>query len=302
MLTVILGFATSLVYGFADFFGAIAARRINAVLVTFLSGVSGLLFLLSLTPALGASFDQETLFWGISAGIASAFAMTCLYASLAIGPISIVSPLGAVVSAIVPAAVGFALGERFGWIGWIALGVILVAVVLVGFVPGEAVRLPSAKGLILGIAAGTGIGVVLICLAMAPDESGLGPVILLRSVSAGILGGLLLIRIIASKARNAGNAGDANNAKTFKLTNGKVERKFWLAVIVAGLFDSSANVFFLLAARVPDGTLTVVSVLTALYPLGTIILARLVLKERIALVQQIGIGLALGGSVLLALN
>lgn len=302
MLTVILGFATSLVYGFADFFGAIAARRINAVLVTFLSGISGLLFLLSLSPALGASFDQETLFWGISAGIASAFAMTCLYASLAIGPISIVSPLGAVVSAIVPAAVGFALGERFGWIGWIALGVILVAVVLVGFVPGEAVRLPSAKGLILGIAAGTGIGVVLICLAMAPDESGLGPVILLRSVSAGILGGLLLIRIIASKAKNASNAGDADNSKTFKLTNGKVERKFWLAVIVAGLFDSSANVFFLLAARVPDGTLTVVSVLTALYPLGTIILARLVLKERIALVQQIGIGLALGGSVLLALN
>ena len=302
MLTVILGFATSLVYGFADFFGAIAARRINAVLVTFLSGVSGLLFLLSLTPALGASFDQETLFWGISAGVASAFAMTCLYASLAIGPISIVSPLGAVVSAIVPAAVGFALGERFGWIGWIALGVILVAVVLVGFMPGEAVRLPSAKGLSLGIAAGSGIGVVLICLAMAPNESGLGPVILLRSVSAGILGGLLLIRIIASKAKNAGNAGDAGNAKTFTLTNGKVERKFWLAVIVAGLFDSSANVFFLLAARVPDGTLTVVSVLTALYPLGTIILARLVLKERIALVQQIGIGLALGGSVLLALN
>jgi drug/metabolite transporter (DMT)-like permease len=302
VLTVILGFATSLVYGFADFFGAIAARRINAVLVTFLSGVSGLLFLLSLTPALGASFDQETLFWGISAGVASAFAMTCLYASLAIGPISIVSPLGAVVSAIVPAAVGFALGERFGWIGWIALGVILVAVVLVGFMPGEAVRLPSAKGLSLGIAAGSGIGVVLICLAMAPNESGLGPVILLRSVSAGILGGLLLIRIIASKAKNAGNAGDAGNAKTFTLTNGKVERKFWLAVIVAGLFDSSANVFFLLAARVPDGTLTVVSVLTALYPLGTIILARLVLKERIALVQQIGIGLALGGSVLLALN
>lgn len=291
MLTVILGFATSLVYGFADFFGAIAARRINAVLVTFLSGVAGLLFLLSLTPLLGASFDSQTLFWGISAGLASAFAMTCLYASLAIGPISIVSPLGAVVSAIVPAAVGFALGERFGWIGWVALGVILVAVALVGFVPGDAVRLPSLKGLILGIAAGSGIGVVLICLAMAPENSGLGPVILLRSVSAGTLGILLLVRLALD-----------SKGKSEKLTAGKVESKFWIAVLVAGLFDSSANVFFLLAARVPDGTLTVVSVLTALYPLGTIILARLVLKERIALVQQIGIGLALGGSVLLALN
>lgn len=291
MLTVILGFATSLVYGFADFFGAIAARRINAVLVTFLSGISGLLFLLALTPALGASFDNETLFWGIAAGLASAFAMTCLYASLAIGPISIVSPLGAVVSAIVPAAVGFALGERFGWLGWIALAVILVAVALVGFIPGDAVRLPTAKGLILGIAAGSGIGVVLICLAMAPDSSGLGPVILLRAVSAGTLGALLLVRIV-SRAKG----------QRIKLTEGKVEPKFWIAVIIAGLFDSSANVFFLLAARVPDGTLTVVSVLTALYPLGTIILARLVLKERIALVQQIGIALALGGSVLLALN
>lgn len=291
MLTVILGFATSLVYGFADFFGAIAARRINAVLVTFLSGVAGLLFLLSLTPLLGASFDSQTLFWGISAGLASAFAMTCLYASLAIGPISIVSPLGAVVSAIVPAAVGFALGERFGWIGWVALGVILVAVALVGFVPGDAVRLPSLKGLILGIAAGSGIGVVLICLAMAPENSGLGPVILLRSVSAGTLGILLLVRLALD-----------SKGKSEKLTAGKVESKFWIAVLVAGLFDSSANVFFLLAARIPDGTLTVVSVLTALYPLGTIILARLVLKERIALVQQIGIGLALGGSVLLALN
>lgn len=291
MLTVILGFATSLVYGFADFFGAIAARRINAVLVTFLSGVAGLLFLLSLTPLLGASFDSQTLFWGIAAGLASAFAMTCLYASLAIGPISIVSPLGAVVSAIVPAAVGFALGERFGWIGWVALGVILVAVALVGFVPGDAVRLPSLKGLVLGIAAGSGIGVVLICLAMAPENSGLGPVILLRSVSAGTLGILLLVRLALD-----------SKGKSEKLTAGKVESKFWIAVLVAGLFDSSANVFFLLAARVPDGTLTVVSVLTALYPLGTIILARLVLKERIALVQQIGIGLALGGSVLLALN
>ena len=291
MLTVILGFATSLVYRFADFFGAIAARRVNAVLVTFLSGVTGLLCLLSLTPLLGASFDSQTLFWGIAAGLASAFAMTCLYASLAIGPISIVSPLGAVVSAIVPAAVGFALGERFGWIGWVALAVILVAVALVGFVPGDAVRLPSLKGLILGIAAGSGIGVVLICLAMAPENSGLEPVILLRAVSAGTLGLLLLIRFVFSEKN-----GDP------KLTDGKVEPKFWIAVMVAGLFDSSANVFFLLAARVPDGTLTVVSVLTALYPLGTIILARLVLKERIALVQQIGIGLALGGSALLALN
>ncbi|MFM5968084.1 MAG: EamA family transporter [Micrococcales bacterium] len=287
MLTIILGFATSLVYGFADFFGAIASKRIPAVVVTFISGLSGLIFLFTLTPLLGANFTQETMFWGISAGIASAFAMSCLYASLAIGPISIVSPLSAVVSAVVPAAVGFFIGDRFSGLGWIALVMILVAVVLVGFVPGEAVRLPSLRGILLGVGAGAGIGVVLICLDASPHNSGLGSVIMLRAVSASLLGLTMLVRRAQAKA-------------AAKPGLGGIARKLWLAAIVAGIFDSSANVFFLLASRVPGGTLTVVSVLTALYPLGTIVLARVFLKEKIALIQQLGILLALGGSALLA--
>ena len=293
MLTIVLGFATSLVYGFADFFGAIASKRIPAVLVTFLSGVTGLIFLLTLTPLFGASFSPLTLFWGVAAGVASAVAMSCLYASLAIGPISIVSPLGAVVSAIVPAIVGFFIGDRFSALGWLALGLILVAVVLVGFIPGADVRLPSARGVLLGIAAGTGIGIVLICLDAAPHDSGLGSVILLRGVSASLLGLTMLVRRALAAAKEPAKA-------TPRLFDRSVGTKLWAAVAVAGLFDSSANVFFLLASRVPGGTLTVVSVLTALYPLGTIVLARVFLKEKIALIQQFGILLALGGSALLA--
>ena len=80
----------------------------------------------------------------------------------------------------------------------------------------------------------------------------------------------------------------------------KVEfaKKFWWAVIAAGIFDSSANIFFTLALR--SGSLSVVSVLTALYPLGTIILARLILKERIGRVQMLGVLVALSGSAILA--
>ncbi len=293
MLTIVLGFATSLVYGFADFFGAIASKRIPAVLVTFLSGVTGLIFLLTLTPLFGASFSPQTLFWGIAAGVASAVAMSCLYASLAIGPISIVSPLGAVVSAIVPAIVGFFIGDRFSALGWLALGLILVAVGLVGFIPGADVRLPSARGVLLGIAAGTGIGIVLICLDAAPHDSGLGSVILLRGVSASLLGLMMLVRRALASAKQPADSRPL-------LFDSSIATKLWAAVAVAGLFDSSANVFFLLASRVPGGTLTVVSVLTALYPLGTIVLARVFLKEKIALIQQFGILLALGGSALLA--
>ena len=219
--------------------------------------------------------------------------MSCLYASLAIGPISIVSPLGAVVSAIVPAIVGFFIGDRFSALGWLALGLILVAVVLVGFIPGADVRLPSARGVLLGMAAGTGIGIVLICLDAAPHDSGLGSVILLRGVSASLLGLTMLVRRALAAAKEPAKA-------TPRLFDRSVGTKLWAAVAVAGLFDSSANVFFLLASRVPGGTLTVVSVLTALYPLGTIVLARVFLKEKIALIQQFGILLALGGSALLA--
>jgi len=289
MLTVILGFATSLVYGFADFFGAIASRKIKAVTVTFVAGVSGLSFLLALSIFMGANFSQEAIFWGVLAGITSAAAMSALYASLAIGPISIVSPLSAVVSAIVPMLVGFAQGDRFSIWGLIALAAILVAIFLVGFVPGDDVRLPSAKGLILGTAAGVGIGIVLICLDQAPADSGLASVILLRSVASIILGAFTLFMFL--KSRQPASAEPKQQRAPLKL---------WLAVFLAGLFDSSANVFFLLATRI--GSLSVVSVLTALYPLGTIILARIFLKEKIATTQMIGILIALGASAVLALG
>lgn len=287
MLTVLLGLVTSLTYGFADFFGAIAAKKITAVTVTFVSGVSGLVLLLLASQFMGADFSPDAVFWGLLAGLGSAVAMSALYAALAIGPISIMSPLTAVMSAIVPLIVGFALGERFNWLGWVALGVILIAVVLVGFVPGENVRLPSLRGLIIGLIAGGGIGFVLICLDQSPADSGLAPIILMRAVAASLLGLYTLLVWMRSRA------------KTVSGQPGAAAGRVWLAVVVAGLFDANANICFTLATR--SGTLSVVSVLTALYPVGTIILARFVLKERIARGQLIGIALAIGASALLAL-
>jgi drug/metabolite transporter (DMT)-like permease len=214
--------------------------------------------------------------------------MTCLYAALAIGPISIISPLSAVVMAIVPMIVGFTQGDRFSIWGWVGLGGILVAVVLVGFVPGDDVRLPSAKGLLLGIGAGIGMGAVLLALAAAPRESGLASAVLLRAVSACLLGCYLLLTLARSKSV----------ASVVRPTSIKPATLVWFAVLATGLLDSSANLFFTLASR--EGSLSVVSVLTALYPLGTIILARVFLKEKIAKTQLIGIMLALGCSALLA--
>ena len=287
MFTIVLGFATSLVYGFADFFGALGSKHIKPVVVTFWSGLSGLALLLTASLFMGADFSADSILCGVIGGIASAFAMTCLYAALAIGPISILSPLSAVVMAIVPMIIGFAQGDRFSLWGWLALGAILVAVVLVGFVPGDDVRLPSVKGLLLGIGAGIGMGAVLLALAAAPKDSGLASPAILRAVSASLLG--LFMLVTTRRSQTKGEAGKRS----------KVSTKIWLAVMATGFLDSSANVFFTIASR--QGSLSVVSVLTALYPLGTIILARIFLKEKIARSQMFGIILALTASAVLAI-
>lgn len=285
MLTVILGLTTSLVYGFADFFGAIASRKLSSVLVTAVAGIVGFFFLLTMIPFFGATFSQAAVVAGIAAGVASAIGITALYASLAIGPISIISPFGAVLGALVPLTFGFFIGDRFGPLGWLALALILIAVVLVGFVPGEDVRLPSAKGLALAFVAGAGIGTILIVLKFSPSDSGLASVLVMRLVSAGLLNLMLLASWLRLRKRNG------SSPKSI------IAGKFWWAVIAAGIFDSSANIFFTLALRL--GSISVVSVLTALYPLGTIILARLILKERIARIQMFGVLLALSGSAIL---
>jgi uncharacterized membrane protein len=276
---------TSLVYGFADFFGAIASRKLSSVLVTAVAGIVGFFFLLTMMPFFGATFSQAAVVAGIAAGVASAIGITALYASLAIGPISIISPFGAVLGALVPLTFGFFIGDRFGPLGWLALALILVAVVLVGFVPGADVRLPSAKGLALAFVAGAGIGTILIALKFSPSDSGLASVLVMRVVSAGLLNILLLATWLRLRRRNG------SSPKSI------IAGKFWWAVIAAGIFDSSANIFFTLALR--SGSISVVSVLTALYPLGTIILARLILKERIARIQMFGVLLALSGSAIL---
>ena len=286
MLTVILGFLTAVVYGFADFFGAIASRKISSLKVTAVSGLVGFAFLSTMVPFFGANFSELAIITGVAAGIASAVGISALYASLAIGPISIVSPMGAVLGALVPMTFGFLVGDRFGPIALVALALILVAVALVGFIPGTDARLPSAKGLLFAAIAGAGIGTILIVLKYSPPDSGVASILVMRLVSSLFLNIVLLG--VWLRNRNRGQAK----------TNEKVPNKFWWGVVAAGIFDSSANIFFTLALR--SGSLSVVSVLTALYPLGTIILARLVLKERIAKLQMVGVLLALGGSAILA--
>lgn len=288
MLTALLGLCTAITYGAADFFAAIASRKIRVVEVTALASLSGLIVLSVLLPFMGGVFSPDAFFWGLMGGLSSVVALLCLYASLALGPISIISPLGALVSAIVPAVIGVSfLGESFTLLGWLAIAIALVAVVLVGFVPGENVTLPKPRAIVLAIGAGIGIGIAVSSLARSPHDSGIAPIIIMRTTAALLLGAVVLITALRQKKANT------DTSRT------PITSKVLLTIAGAGALDAAANIFFTLASR--TGSLTVVGVLTALYPLGTILLARFVLKEHVATTQKIGIALTLSASLLLAL-
>ena len=350
MLTVVLGLAGALVYGAADFFGGLAARRISALRVTALGAVSGVVLLIVGTLIVPGEWSMSAVVWGGISGITGAAAITLLYACLAIGPMSILSPLTAVTSAIVPLTWGLVTGSELGAIAYPAFGLALVAVVLVGFVPAKQAVRPTLAGLLMATVSGALIGAFYILVDQTPDDSGLVPLVANRLVNASILIALIVAFAIIAGRRHvramdapqpvvldgthgaphalaaagpaagapaagpaagpvagapAGSAVPAASAPTrdgFLRASAAALRGGWrgglLLALGCGVLDALANVIVLVGLRVGD--LTIVSVLTALYPAGTIVLAALVLRERIAWLQWVGLALALAASAMLA--
>ncbi|NQX35355.1 DMT family transporter [Herbiconiux sp. VKM Ac-2851] len=304
MLSATLGLIGAIVYGGADFLGGLASRRLGAVRVTALSAVSGLTLIAVALPLIGGTFSAEAVQLGILSGVTGAIALSLLYGCLAIGPMSILSPLTAVVSALVPLTVGLVGGERLSLVGWIAIGIALIAVVLVGFVPEKGAARPRLLGLAMAVGAGAMIGLFLVIIDRTPDDSGLVPLLLNRATSAVIMVSAVVVLVVVTRLRGArstetaaaGAAGDGGHGPA--VLPAWAERAVLLA-IACGVVDAIANVLLLLALRA--GELTVVSVLTALYPAGTVILAAVLLRERVAPVQVVGLVLAFVAAGMLAL-
>lgn len=321
MLTALLSLSGALVYGAADFLGGLAAKRLSAILVSAIAAVSGLVVMLVALPLLGGTWATSDLGWGALSGVVGSVAIALLYASLAIGPMSILSPLTALMSAVTPMLWGTLVGsERFGPLGVWGLAVALVAVVLVGFVPERGAVRPSAKGLAFAVGSGLAIGAYYIVISHTSDESGVAPLVANRLVSAALL--FTAVAVLALVSRRPARRGAALPvavavATTSPATDGAVpdaaatgsgrdaeSRRAFLRAGVAlalagGVLDSIANVLLLLGIRAGD--LAVAAVIGAMYPAGTILLAAIVLRERIAPVQWAGLALALVAAGMLAL-
>lgn len=292
MLSVVLAFVGSLVYGGSDFFGGLASRRMSAIKVTAINSVAGLGLLLLLTAFIPGKWNGEVLLWGGLAGLVGAASLGLLYACLAIGPMSILAPIMALISAIIPIVVGFATGERLDPLGYLGLALGLVAIVLICFVPDARAVRASPRALVMATAAGLAIGLYLVFINRTPQDSGLSPLILTFVVAGAVMGAILLVRRLARGPRRPGTT------EATRVTPSRARSAAALAVY-SGLTDACAAALFLFALRLGD--LSVVAVLSALSPAGTILLAAAFLKERIAPVQWAGLAVALVAAAMLAL-
>ncbi|GGQ19903.1 EamA family transporter [Streptomyces roseolilacinus] len=278
MIALLLALGSSLAYGCADFLGGLGARKAHVLRTVMIAAPASLAVELLLWPFLGASFGTGALVWGAASGVASAAAFALLYRTLAIGPMNVLSPVTALVSAVLPVGVGLLQGEHLGAAGMVGLPLALAAVVLVSAGHGTGSVRPSRTALLLALGAGSAIALQLVFLHQAPSDSGVAPLIVGRAVSSAVTlaaAGLMYRRLGSEKPAYAMSAA-------------------------AGVLDSVANLLFLLAAR--GGDLAVVAVITALYPAGTVLLARGVLAERIHRGQLVGLGTAAVAVSLLALT
>ncbi|WP_370327966.1 EamA family transporter [Euzebya sp.] len=279
MTALLLSLGSAATFGAADFLGGLASRKAHAIPVALLSQVVGLVVLLGAMLVLPGRLSAAAFAWGLAAGLGGAGGLMLYFRALSIGAMGVTAPVASLVGAAIPVGVGLGLGERpeITAAAGIVLGV--VATVLVSR-PADAdpTADPAAQraGLIAAAAAGVLFGFFFVALDRAPDDSGLWPLVGARVAGMALLLGVLALRRPARPARDA--VGFAT---------------------VSGLLDMAANVLFLLATR--EGLLVLTSVVTGLYPVGVVVLAWLVLRERLGRVQLLGVGLALSGTALIAM-
>jgi uncharacterized membrane protein len=269
-MSVPIALPTAVAYGLADFAGGLAARRAPVLAVTAVVQLAGLLALLPVVLLVPGTPSVAAFVTGGLAGIAGAVGLLLYLRALAVGPMGVVAPLSAVVGAGLPLLVGVLGGERPGPVTLLAVALALVAIVLA--TAGTGTDAATRLGSLLGLAAGVGFGAFFIGMDATPPASGLWPLVAGRVVTVTLLGALLLTRRAAARPNRL--------------------------MIVSGVADTAANAGFLLATRLGD--LGVSAVVVSLYPVVVVLLARIVLRERLTRVQLTGAGLALGAGVLLA--
>ncbi len=274
-MSAFLALFSSATYGISDFFGGQASRRVPAMTVVVWTEIIGLAS--AILAGLVSSPWSMTLpefGWSAGAGIVGAGGFVLLFEGLSRGRMAVVSPLSALVGAGLPVLVGLLIGERPGTLAWLGIGLALPAMWLVSYVQEEA---RGKSGIWYGLFAGVLFGLFFVMMSRTPSDAGVWPVAVARFGAPFLTVPLAFLRRISLR---------------WPSDVGKV-------IVGVGIADIAANMLYLVAVR--GGMLSLVAVLTSLYPAFTVVLARLVAKEHMTRAQISGVGLALLASALIAI-
>ncbi|GAA1930315.1 EamA family transporter [Nocardioides hwasunensis] len=266
-MAVLLSLAAALAYGLSDFVGGLASRRTSAWPVAFVGAATALVGSVLLTVVTDGSPARTDLWWGALAGVGTGTGGAFLYRGLAAGRMGVVAPISAVGAALLPVCVGVATGERPALLVWLGIAAAVPGIWLVSREPGGAGDL--AAGIVDGVLAGLGFGLLFAAMGQVPASAGLAPLAVAQAV------GTVCVAVTATLLGGAWVPRHRSEA--------------W--GVLAGALAIGATVAFLLATQ--SGLLTVASVVTSLYPALTIGLAAVVLRERVHASQ--GWGLVLCG-------
>jgi uncharacterized membrane protein len=273
-----LALLSSLTWGVADFMGGIASRKRSVLQVLVIAYPVGAVvltfFAIFVVPG---ELSRETFTIGAIAGAIGATAIGCLYVALKRGPMGIVSPITAVMSAAIPVFFGLLNGERLNLLAVIGMITAAIAVILVSQEVNAHQKIAFST-IAISLTSGSLIGTYLTLIGTSSDDSGIWTATIARWFSS-----ILVLAAVLATVR-------------------KFERSSypWLLVIISGVLDAAANGIFQIATQ--NGMLAIVAVLGSLYPATTALLARFILHERLHKIQITGVVLALAAAVALTLS
>jgi drug/metabolite transporter (DMT)-like permease len=269
-MAVILGLLAALAFGSSDFVAGVGGRRADAIAITAVAQPFGLLAaLVGVVILPKGSPSPAVLEWGALSGVGSGLGTVALYWGLSAGAMNVVSPLAAVVSAVLPALVGVVLGERLSPLAVGGIVLALPALVMVSLTGRrQDARRGSAGPIAAGLVAGGGFALLFIALDQAGTAASAWPLVPGQSVAIMIVA----LFVVGRRPRRS--------------TWGSSVR--W--GVAAGPLSGIANLLYLAATG--QGELAIVAVLTALYPAVTVALAAGLLRERIGRLQALGLLIA----------
>jgi drug/metabolite transporter (DMT)-like permease len=269
-LALLLALGSSLVWGSADFAGGSLTKRLPAFAVTVFSQGAGFV---ALCVAVGVRGELGTraFLLGLLAGVGGGAGLAAFYRALSLGTMSVVSPLVAC-GAVVPFAVSLATGERPAVLAVVGAALALAGAVLASVEERRAESPERARAVALAVAAALFLGGFVYFLGLGSREGDA-----LSALFGARVGSLALLVVLAASLR----------------APLRLERASLLPVAAVGLADVSANALFAFASG--HGLLALVSVLGSLYPIVTVLLAHVLLGERLTRAQQTGVAVALAG-------